>query len=156
MEGGRGGGGGRTRSWSRCFGNKAHAIVGARNLWTWSKLRLRLHNSTSVDRYERNGQSRVILPTVHVTSLRDRNSNRLDPTLDQPVRPPYRVLSPVSKTLFFFLFSFFRFLDTFLFRVIESGSSLRANCVQAFLLKYEMRGILGAFFEADSKFLPVE
>lgn len=25
-------GGGRTRSWSRCFGNKAHAIVGARNL----------------------------------------------------------------------------------------------------------------------------
>lgn len=109
--------GGRTRSWSRCFGNKAHAIVGARNLWTWSKLRLRLHNSTSVDRYERNGQSHVILSTVHVTWLRDRNSKRLDdPTLDQPVRPPYRVLSRArlenSRLFFppFFSFLFFSFL----------------------------------------------
>lgn len=128
--------GGRTRSWSRCFGNKAHAIVGARNLWTWSKLRLRLHNSTSVDRYERNGQSHVILSTVHVTWLRDRNSKRLDdPTLDQPVRPPYRVLSRArleNSRLFFppFLFllillvsRFSRFDDTLPFRGVTEGSS---------------------------------
>lgn len=122
-------GGGGTRSRSRCFGNKAHAIVGARNLWTWSKLRLRLHNSTSVDRYERNGQSRVILPTVHVTSLRDRNSNRLSIRLSINSRT-YRVLSPLSKTRVPFSLFFFFFFPCFLFRVIKSGSSLRANGVE--------------------------
>lgn len=91
-----------------------------------------MHNSTSVDRYERNGRSHVILSTVHVTWLRDRNSKQLDP--DSRSTRTSTVSSPIARLensrLFFPLsFSFFSFLVFLVLMTrFPSGSSRgRAN-----------------------------